>query len=76
MSVSCDFKVRREGTLFLVSTYTVAGQQWIEQHVDTDNATRWCDELVVEHRFIDALVEGMKIDGMRVELLPSAWGVQ
>jgi hypothetical protein len=60
-----DAEVRNEGTIFLVTPRTEAAEDWIEEHTPPD--TTWFGpSLVVEHRYVEDLVEGMRADGLVV----------
>lgn len=61
-----DVEVSNQGSLILVRPLTDAADEWIGQRVQED-ATWWYGSLVVEHRYADALIEGMRADGLVVE---------
>ena len=58
-----DVLVRNEGAVFLFCPLTSDGKQWIEEHVQTD-ALWFGSALVVEHRFLWGLAQGMKDAGL------------
>jgi len=58
-----DVLVRTEGAVFLSCPLTSDGKQWIEEHVQPD--PQWFGgALVVEHRFLWGLAQGMKDAGL------------
>lgn len=61
-----DFTVRDEGTIFILTPNTEAGRTWADEHLPED-ATRWVNGYVVEHRYISDIVDGIRIDGLTVE---------
>ena len=64
-----DFRVKNEGSLFLVSPVTIEAAKWLEEHCPQDDDHQyWAGSLVVEHRYISDLVEGIENDGLGVEL--------
>lgn len=60
-----DLVVRDEGSIFIVTPQTVAGEQWVAMHIPED-AMRWCNGVVVEPRYIEAIVTGAREDGLAV----------
>jgi hypothetical protein len=60
-----DIEIQREGTLFLAWPKTDKGAAWIGENVQ-EGATYWLQALVVEHRFIHPLIQGMIDDGLVV----------
>jgi hypothetical protein len=62
-----DISVQNHGSIYLLSGKTEAGREWIAEHIPTD-AGRWCGAVVVEHRFIEAIVDGAIGDGLEVVL--------
>lgn len=61
-----DFTVRNEGTIFLLTPNTEAGRQWATDNLPSDAQT-WGNAVVVEHRYIADIVEGIQADGLVVE---------
>ncbi len=62
-----DFRVRNEGSLFLVTPLTAAGRDWIIDNVDDDEAQRFGGSLVVEHGYIVNLVDGIFDSGLTIQ---------
>jgi hypothetical protein len=60
-----DVLITSEGSLFLVQPVSRKGREWISESVDPD-AQKWGDSIVVEHRYIEALFDGMVDDGLVV----------
>jgi hypothetical protein len=60
-----DLAVRAEGSLYLLTALTDRGEAWIAEHIPEDAQT-WCGAIVVEHRYIRAIVEGARNDGLSV----------
>lgn len=63
--VGVDIFVENHGTIFLVDSHTVVGEQWLDEHLPAD-AGRFGGKYVVEHRFIADMVDGMRADGLVV----------
>jgi hypothetical protein len=61
-----DLKVQNEGSLFLLQPYTREGRDWINENV-SDEAMFYGTALVVEHRYIEDIVEGAISEGLEVE---------
>jgi len=61
--ITPDILVRNEGTVFLFCPLTSRGKEWIDQHVQSD-ALWFGSALVVEHRFVWGLAQGMRDAGL------------
>jgi len=60
-----DFTVQNEGTIFLLVPNTPLAQEWIEEHIP-DTAQYFGDAVVVEHRYIADIIEGIQQSGLEV----------
>lgn len=61
-----DLRVQNEGNIFLLYQETDLGRQWVEDNLPEDAMT-WGGAVVVEHRYIGAIVAGAQGDGLEVE---------
>jgi hypothetical protein len=61
-----DLEVRNEGSIFLLWPRTDLGREWLAEHIP-DDATTFGAAVVVEHRYIAAIVEGATGDGLEVK---------
>lgn len=57
----------RYSSLFLLTPQSDAATAWIAENIGPD-ATWWCGALVVEHRYVANLIEGMRGDGLEVRI--------
>jgi len=64
-SPPADIYVENHGTIFLLQPITDAALAWVEHHLPED-AKRWCEVVVVEHRYISDIVRGAIADGLAV----------
>jgi hypothetical protein len=64
--MSADVHVRDEGTIFLLTPLTEVGEEWMEEHLPED-AQRFAGGVVVEHRFVTDILQGMQADGLSIE---------
>jgi hypothetical protein len=60
-----DFHLENHGTIFLLRPISDPAQAWVDERLPED-ATWFCGAVVVEHRYIGAIVEGAIADGMVV----------
>ena len=70
--MTADLTVQNEGSISLLRAASPAGETWIAEHIDADAMT-WAGAIVVEHRFIDAIIEGATWDGLTVEDVLGDW---
>jgi hypothetical protein len=61
-----DVRVHDEGPLALVKPETDFARNWIQQHVLKDGDQPHWPTLVVEPSFLDDLLLGMFVDGLKV----------
>jgi hypothetical protein len=60
-----DVHVVNHGSLYLFHLLTARAEQWVTENVSED-ATRFGNALVVEHRYAQDLAEGMFAAGLGV----------
>ena len=66
MKKRADVVVTGGGSDYLVDWLTAKGKAWIAEHLPQD-AQRFGESVVVEHRYIQDIVQGMADDGLRVQ---------
>jgi hypothetical protein len=59
-----DVLVHNEGTVFLLNPLTARAKEWIEENVQTEAYQWFGSTLVVEHRFVWGLAQGMLDEGL------------
>ena len=61
-----DFKLENHGSLFLLRPLSVAAKEWMQQNlpVDSPETQFWGDAIVIEWRYVDAIVDGIIGDGL------------
>ena len=62
-----DVLVRDEGTIIMLSPQTAEAQAWIDEKVQAESWQFLGKALCVDHRFADAILEGMELDGLIIE---------
>lgn len=60
-----DITVLDHGSITIFLPTSDAGREWVAENVASD-AMRWSGGVVVEHRYIAAIVEGAINDGLDV----------
>ncbi len=65
-SPTFDFRCENHGSVFLLTPLTQSGQSWIEENLPS-NAQWFGNGVVVEHRYIWAILEGIQNDGLAVQ---------
>jgi len=64
-SVQPDFEIQNEGTIYLLHPNTQAAQEWVEENLPAD-VQRFGGAVVVEHRYICDIIDGIRRDGLEV----------
>jgi len=62
-----DFIVQNHGSIFILQALTAAAQEWVADHIPDDAQTWGANGIVVEHRYISDIVDGIQGDGLSVE---------
>jgi hypothetical protein len=60
-----DFVVENHGSVFLLRPVTPAANSWVDEHLPEDRMT-FGGAIVVEHRYIWAIIEGIQSDRLTV----------
>jgi hypothetical protein len=61
-----DFKLENHGSLFLLQPLTSSAKEWMNQNlpVDSPETQFWNDAIVIEPRYVDAIVDEIVGDGL------------
>jgi hypothetical protein len=63
-----DITVIDEGTILLLKPETDQGREWLDENIGRDNSYQpYWPTVVVEHRFVEAILDGMEQDGVTVD---------
>ena len=66
-TIQSDFVVENHGSIFLLKPLTSSATSWLEEHIGQDNGFQpYWPTVVVEHRYIADIVEGIQNDGLAV----------
>jgi len=60
-----DVNIENHGSLVLIRPLTEAASDWLDENISED-AQRFGGAVVVEPRYVEAIVEGMQNDGLEV----------
>ena len=60
-----DVKIENHGSLVLIRPLTEAASDWLDENISED-AQHFGAAVVVEPRYVEAIVEGMQNDGLEV----------
>lgn len=61
-----DVSVEDEGSVVVLRLRTRAAERWVREHVEAESWQWLGHDLVVDWRFVGALVQGLVEDGLRV----------
>lgn len=61
-----DFYLQDEGSIAILIPLSDAAEDWVAEHLPED-ATRWGNGVVVEHRYVAPIVDGLTADGLSIE---------
>ncbi len=65
-AVKPDFTLQNEGTIYLLTPLTDSAKEWVSDHLPED-AQWFGNGVVVEHRYIACIVQGIQDDGLAVQ---------
>jgi hypothetical protein len=60
-----DIEVKPHGSITLLFPWSLIAEDWLHTHTPAD-AQWWASALVVEPRYVDAIVAGAREDGLEV----------
>ena len=60
-----DFCVENHGSIFLLRPLSLSADLWVKDHIPED-AQYFGNAVVVEHRYISDIVDGIRNDGLAV----------
>jgi hypothetical protein len=64
-----DFILENHGSISILNPLTPSAVGWVEEHIGPDNGFQpYFPVVVVEHRYIAEIVEGIQNDGLAVKL--------
>lgn len=59
-----DFQLSNVGSICILYPRTQRARDWVADHLDEHQS--WCAGVVIEPRYVDAIVEGAREDGLEV----------
>jgi poly(3-hydroxyalkanoate) synthetase len=60
-----DFVLQNEGSICILVPMTKAAQLWIDENIP-DDAQRWVSGVVIEHRYVQDIINGLIAEGYTV----------
>lgn len=60
-----DFTIAGEGTVFVLTPHTKEARDWIVERISDEHQV-WSGGIVVEHRYILDIVDGIRNDGLSI----------
>ena len=60
-----DFHVDNHGSLALLWADSAAAADWVDENLA--HAMRWCGAVVIEPRYLPAILEGLSEEGLTVQ---------
>lgn len=64
---TADVTVSNQGSLIMLSIITPEAKAWVEENVQTETWQWLGNNLCVEPRYADNVIDGMQADGLSVE---------
>jgi hypothetical protein len=65
---SPDFSVENHGSIFLLRPLSVSAELWVHENIGKENGFQpYFPTVVIEHRFVADIVEGIRNDGLAVQ---------
>lgn len=58
-----DFSVHNGGSVFILRAHSDECQQWMDDHVGNDETQHFGGGIVVEHRYIQDIINGLESEG-------------
>lgn len=61
-----DFTLHNHGSICLLQPLSRAGRAWLDEHVISSETLFWAGAVVVEPRYVGALVQGIRDEGLAI----------
>lgn len=68
-SGTSDLAIHSEGSVILIDPRTSAGRDWLNEHIDMEEAQVWSGSVVAEPRYVESIVQGAVNDGLTVRFV-------
>lgn len=66
-AASPDFLLENHASIYLLLPLTDSASAWVQEHIGSDNGFQpYWPAVVIEHRFVGAILEGISSDGLEV----------
>jgi hypothetical protein len=62
-----DFQIENHGSIVLLRPLTDAARAWADEHLDSGETQHFGGAVVIEPRYVGAILEGLSDDGLTVE---------
>lgn len=67
-SPSVNFTIRDEGSILLLTPRTELARNWTDEHIGRDNGFQpYYPTIVIEPRYVIAILEGIRVAGLEIE---------
>lgn len=63
-----DVSVENHGSIVILRPLSNAGKDWVNEYVSKEGYQPYRDSVIVEPRYADAILNGMRGDGLHVSL--------
>jgi hypothetical protein len=64
--ITPDFAFTNHGSVCILTPLTDEARTWCEEHLPADRQT-WCGGTVIEPRYVDDIINGLRGDGLTVD---------
>lgn len=62
--VETDFTLGGGGSIYILTPNNPAAQEWLKDYVITEETQTWGTGIVVEHRYVGDILNGLVNDGL------------
>lgn len=63
-----DVTVENHGSIVVLRPLSNAGKDWVTEYIDQTGFQPYRDSVIVEPRYVDAILTGMQKDGLHISL--------
>jgi hypothetical protein len=61
-----DFSLENHGSIFLLRPITARAVEWVEAHIGRNGFQPYWPTVLIEHRSVESVVDGIQADGLEV----------
>jgi len=68
MNINMDFVILDQGSIVILTPQSQEAHDWLNEHIDTENAQWWSGGVVIEHRYAGDILSAITQENLKIGL--------